>query len=73
MTYAEACKRASGRVALVNDPDELLAIACRTLSQVHAVNPGMLYDGAKKLRIGSRELMRMAHEKPGEFAFVQFA
>ena len=73
MKYEAALKASRGRVATTSDPDELLAMTCSCLALAHAINPGMTYDGAKKLGINHRELLRLAVDDVGKLAFVQFA
>jgi len=71
--YQKALKKASEVGASKATGDALLAQTCKMLSMCHAVNPEMLYNGAKKRKIDSRSLVKLAHEDIGAFAFLPFA
>jgi len=70
--YKEALAEAErvGASRAVGDAE--LAQACLSLSRAHAVNPEMLYNGAKANGLSGTELARLAHDDPGAFAFVPF-
>lgn len=71
-SYTEALAEAR-KVGAVNAAwDGKLAQVCQALAVVHAVNADMLYRGAATRGLSDRELARLAHEDPGEFAFVMF-
>lgn len=69
--YEAALKAADGSPK--PDADGLLATACYCLSMVHAVNPGMLFNGAKKKGLSHRQVMKLESDNPVELAFLQFA
>ena len=48
------------------------AQACFVLSKVHAVNPETLYLGGAARGLSGQDLVRLAHNDLGEFAFVPF-
>lgn len=52
--------------------DAFLAQTCKILSVAYPVNPEMLYLGAAARELSARELVQLAHDDPGEFAFVPF-
>ena len=70
--YADALAEARrvGATCAVGDAER--AQACFVLSHAHAVNPGMLYNGGAARGLSGRDLVRLAADDPGEFAFVPF-
>ena len=70
--YKEALAEAERVGASRAAGDAELAQACLALSRAHAVNPEMLYNGAKANGLSGIELARLANDDPGTFAFVPF-
>lgn len=73
MKYEVALDRARAVGAARANGLPLLAQTCSVLSLAHAVNPAMLYDGARKMGLSADKLVKLVAENVGEFAFVQFA
>lgn len=73
MTYTQALQRAEGIGASKAEGKPLLAMVCRTLAAIHAINPGLVYEGAVKQGIDSKALMKLADTDPvalGDLMFV---
>ena len=73
MTYKEALARAEKIGASKAQGKPLLAMLCRTLAAVHAINPALVYEGAVKQGIDSVALMKLVHVDPvalGDLMFV---
>ena len=70
--YADALAEARKVGATRAAGDAERAQACFVLSHAHAVNPEMLYLGSAARGLSGQDLVRLAHNDPGEFAFVQF-
>lgn len=70
--YADALAEARRVGATRAAGDAFLAQTCFALSVAYPVNPKMLYLGAAARELSARELVRLAHDNPGEFAFVPF-
>jgi len=69
MTYKQALKagqqKAEGKI--------LLAMLCKSLALVHAINPELVYQGAIKQGIDSKALAKLADSDPvalGDLMFV---
>jgi hypothetical protein len=60
MTYKQALQRAEKIGASKAKGEPLLAMICRSLAAVHAINPGLVYEGAVTQRIDSKTLMKLA-------------
>ena len=73
MTYREALQKAEKVGASKAEGKVLLALLCRSLAAVHAVNPALVYEGAVKQGIDSKTLMKLAAADPvalGDLMFV---
>lgn len=73
MTYTQALTRAEKIGASKAEGQPLLAMLCRSLAAVHAINPALVYEGAVKQGIDSKALMRLADADPvalGDLMFV---
>lgn len=64
MTYREALRRAEKVGASRAEGKPLLALLCRSLAAVHAINPALVYDGAVKQGIDCKTLMKLAATNP---------
>ena len=72
LSYGKALAEARRVGASRATGDAELAQACFALSHVHAVNPGKLYEGAKARGLSAKELVRLARDDLGAFAFIPF-
>jgi hypothetical protein len=73
MTYKQALHRAEKIGANKADGEPLLAMLCRTLAAVHAINPALVFEGAVKQGIDAKTLMKLAATDPvalGDLMFV---
>jgi hypothetical protein len=73
MTYREALQRSEKIGASKAEGKPLLALLCRSLAAVHAINPALVYEGAVKQGIDSKTLMTLADADPvalGDLMFV---
>jgi len=73
MTYKHALQVANKRGASKAEGKALLALLCRSLAAVHAINPALVYEGAVKQGIDSKTLMNLAAADPvalGDLMFV---
>jgi hypothetical protein len=73
MTYKQALQRAEKIGASKAQDEALLAMICRSLAAVHAINPALVYGGAIKQGIDSKTLMKLAYADPvalGDLMFV---
>jgi hypothetical protein len=73
MKYEQALKTAQKVGASRADGKMLLALLCRCLASVHAINPALVYEGAIKQGIDSRALARLAETNAvalGDLMFV---
>jgi len=72
MTYQEALKEAKRVGAARSEGLPLLAQTCQAMSYVHAVNPEMLYNGAKKKGYSAKQLIDLPQKNMSDFAFLSF-
>ena len=73
MTYKQALERAERIGASKAEGKPLLAMLCRTLAAVHAINPALVYEGAVKQGIDGKALMKLTDADPvalGDLMFV---
>ena len=73
MTYQQALKKAGAVGASKADGKALLAMLCNTLASIHAINPGLVFEGAVKQGIDARALVKLADANPvalGDLMFV---
>lgn len=73
MTYRDALQRAEKIGASRAEGKPLLALLCRSLAAVHAINPALVYEGSVKRGIDSKTLMKLAATDPvalGDLMFV---
>lgn len=72
MTYRQALQRADKIGAGKADGKPLLAMCCRSLAAVHAINPALVFDGAVKQGIDAKALMRLADAAPAALGDLMF-
>lgn len=72
MTYTQALTRAEKIGASKAEGKPLLAMLCRTLAAVHAINPALVFEGAIKQGIDSKELMKLADTDPVALGHLMF-
>lgn len=70
MTYEQALKEAERVGAANSEGLALLAMTAWTLSKVHAINPKLVYDGAIKKNLTSRDLLRLPPVELGDLMFI---
>ncbi len=73
MTYKQALQAATKIGASRAEGQTLLALLCRTLASVHAINPALVYEGAIKKGIDAKALTKLADSDPvalGDLMFV---
>lgn len=73
MTYDQALKHAENIGANRAEGDSMLALVCCTLGSVHAINPRLVYDGAKKTGLTYKDVFKLAADNPaglGDLMFV---
>ena len=73
MTYNQALQRAEKVGASKAQGKPLLAMLCRSLAAIHAINPALVFEGAVKQGIDSKTLMKLAATDPvavGDLMFV---
>jgi hypothetical protein len=72
MTYDEALKRAERVGASQAGKLEFLAMICKSLANLHAVNPRLVFDGAKKLKLDAKQVAKLAVDDPVAFGDLMF-
>lgn len=73
MTYKAALERADKIGASKAQGKPLLAMLCRSLAAIHAINPALAFEGAVKQGIDGKTLMKLAATDPvalGDLMFV---
>ncbi len=50
----------------------MLALVCCTLAQVHAINPGLVYEGAKKTGLTYKDVYKLAADNPAALGDLMF-
>jgi hypothetical protein len=73
MNYAQALKAGKKIGASKAEGSILLAMLCQSLACIHAINPALVYKGAVKQGIDSKDLARLADTDPvalGDLMFV---
>jgi hypothetical protein len=73
MSYDDALKY-SAKVGTSNaEGDCLLAMLCKTLAGVHAINPRLVYEGATKQGLTYKDVAKLGADDPvalGDLMFV---
>jgi len=73
VTYEQALKKAERVGASRAGKLEFLALICKSLASIHAVNPALVYAGATKLNLDAKQVAKLAVDDPvglGELMFV---
>ena len=70
MTYENALERWKKVGAGKAEGLPLLAMTCETLSLAHAVNPRMVYEGARKLNLDASAVRKLDAVALGDLMFV---
>lgn len=73
MTYEQALKRGERAGVSRAGAQEFLALICKSLSSLHAINPALVYEGAKKLNLTAKQVAILAEDDPvalGDLMFV---
>jgi len=73
MTYEQALKRGEKAGASKARTEEFLALLCKSLASLHAINPALVFEGAKKLNLTAKQVAKLAVDDPvglGDLMFV---
>ena len=73
MRYDQALKHGAKVGASRAEGDIMLALLCRTLAAVHAINPRLVYEGARKKGLTNKEVAKLGADDPvalGELMFL---
>lgn len=73
MRYDQALKHGAKVGASKAEGDTMLALLCRTLAAVHAINPRLVFEGAKKKGLTYKEVAKLGADDPvalGDLMFV---
>jgi hypothetical protein len=73
MSYEQALKKAERVGASRAGKQEFLALICKTLASIHAVNPALVYAGATKLNLDARQVAKLAEANPAGLGDLMFA
>ena len=73
MSYDDALKHGAKVGASKAEGDTMLALLCRSLAAVHAINPRLVYEGAKKRGLTYKDVSKLGANDPvalGDLMFV---
>ena len=73
MRYDQALKHGAKVGASRAEGDSMLAMLCQSLAAVHAINPRLVYEGAKKEGLTYKEVAKLGADDPvalGDLMFV---
>jgi hypothetical protein len=73
MHYEQALKHGAKVGASKAEGDTLLAMLRQTLAAVHAINPRLVYEGAKKMGLTYKDVSKLGADDPvalGDLMFV---
>jgi len=73
MRYDQALNHGAKVGASKAEGDSMLAMLCQSLAAVHAINPRLVYEGAKKQRLTYKEVAKLSADDPvalGDLMFV---
>lgn len=73
MTYAQALKNGKKQGVSKAGTEEYLALVCETLASLHAINPALVYQGARKRELDARQVAKLGVDDPvalGDLMFV---
>ena len=72
MSYDQALKLGAKVGASKAEGECLLAILCKTLAAVHAINPRLVYEGAKKTGLTYKEVAKLGADDPVALGDLMF-
>jgi hypothetical protein len=72
VTYDEALERAEKIGASRAGKLEFLALVCKSLATIHAINPGLVYAGATKLGLDAGQVAKLADTDPAGLGDLMF-
>ena len=72
MRYDQALNHGAKVGASKAEGDTLLAMLCQTLAAIHAINPRLVYDGAKKQGLTYKEVARLGAADPVALGDLMF-
>ena len=70
MTYQESLLRFRKAGASKAEGDALLAMTCEALAHVHAINPALAYEGAKKQGLTAKQVRKLDPVGLGDLMFT---
>ena len=72
MSYDQALKHGAKVGASKAEGECLLAMLCKTLAAVHAINPRLVYEGAKKQKLTYRDVAKLGADDPVALGDLMF-
>lgn len=72
MRYDQALKHGAKVGASRAEGDSMLALLCQTLAAVHAINPQLVYEGAKKQGLAYKEVAKLGADDPVALGDLMF-
>src|SRR5205809_1693329 len=72
MSYDQALKHGAKVEASKAEGDCLLAMLCKTLAVVHAINPRLVYEGAKKQGLAYKDVAKLGANDPVALGDLMF-
>jgi len=72
MGYDQALKNGAKVGASRAEGDTLLAMLCQSLAAVHAINPRLVYEGAKKQGLTYKEVVKLGTADPVALGDLMF-
>jgi len=73
MTYEQALKSGERAGASKVSTEEPLALLCMSLASIHAINPALVFEGAKKQRLTANQVVKLAVDDPVALGDLMFA
>jgi hypothetical protein len=73
MRYVQALEQGVKVGASKAEGDILLAMLCQSLAAIHAINPSLVYEGAKKTGVTYKDVAKLGADDPvalGDLMFV---
>jgi hypothetical protein len=72
MSYDQALKHGAKVGASKAEGECLLAMLCKTLAAVHAINPRLVYEGAKKRGLTYKDVSKLGANDPVALSDLMF-
>jgi hypothetical protein len=72
MRYDQALKQGAKVGASKAEVDTLLAILCQSLAAVHAINPRLVYEGARKSGLTYKDVVKLGADDPVALGDLMF-